>query len=136
MSTMSAGGSLGRGSRALHLQHHQSSLSALHMAANNNNNNNGTINNNNSLNTIDRRRSSLRVTFLFLIIFIQLLFCLFLFLHGFKIQLHLLLSCIYYIIHYFLYGFIYVRRRNFYFYLFYFSFKNVSVEDINRLLIA
>lgn len=136
MSTMSAGGSLGRGSRALHLQHHQSSLSALHMTVNNNNNNNGTINNNNSLNTIDRRRSSLRVTFLFFIIFIQLLFCLFLFLHGSKIQLHLLLSCIYYIIHYFLHGFIYVRRRNFYFYLFYFTLKNVSVEDINRLLIA
>ncbi|XP_034949345.1 liprin-alpha-1 isoform X2 [Chelonus insularis] len=48
MSTVSAGGSLGRGNRALHLQHHQSSLSALHMATNNNSN------------TIDRRRSSLR----------------------------------------------------------------------------
>lgn len=49
MSTVSAGGSLGRGNRALHLQHHQSSLSALHMATNN-------------TSTIDRRRSSLRVT--------------------------------------------------------------------------
>lgn len=48
LSTMSAGGSLGRGSRALHLQHHQSSLSALHMASNHSN-------------TVDRRRSSLRV---------------------------------------------------------------------------
>ncbi|XP_044007142.1 kazrin-A isoform X3 [Aphidius gifuensis] len=48
MSTISAGGSLGRGNRALHLQHHQSSLSALHMAAAN------------AANTIDRRRSSLR----------------------------------------------------------------------------
>lgn len=47
MSTVSAGGSLGRGSRALHLQHHQSSLSALHMAANHSG-------------TVDRRRSSLR----------------------------------------------------------------------------
>ncbi|XP_020293605.1 kazrin [Pseudomyrmex gracilis] len=47
MSTASAGGSLGRGSRALHLQHHQSSLSALHMTANH-------------TGTIDRRRSSLR----------------------------------------------------------------------------
>ncbi|XP_023287561.1 kazrin [Orussus abietinus] len=47
ISSVSAGGSLGRGSRALHLQHHQSSLSALHMAANH-----GT--------TVDRRRSSLR----------------------------------------------------------------------------
>ncbi|XP_011300895.1 liprin-beta-1 isoform X3 [Fopius arisanus] len=47
MSTVSAGGSLGRGNRALHLQHHQSSLSALHMATNNSS-------------TIDRRRSSLR----------------------------------------------------------------------------
>lgn len=46
LSTISAGGSLGRGSRALHLQHHQSSLSALHMA---------------SSNTVDRRRSSFRV---------------------------------------------------------------------------
>ncbi|XP_043466903.1 kazrin isoform X3 [Leptopilina heterotoma] len=45
LSTISAGGSLGRGSRALHLQHHQSSLSALHMA---------------SSNTVDRRRSSFR----------------------------------------------------------------------------
>ncbi|XP_008553113.1 uncharacterized protein LOC103575197 isoform X5 [Microplitis demolitor] len=53
MSTVSAGGSLGRGNRTLHLQHHQSSLSALHMPTNNNNHNN-------SLNTIDRRRSSLR----------------------------------------------------------------------------
>lgn len=50
MSTVSAGGSLGRGSRALHLQHHQSSLSALHMAANHSG-------------TVDRRRSSLRVTY-------------------------------------------------------------------------
>ncbi|XP_076390612.1 liprin protein kazrin isoform X9 [Megachile rotundata] len=47
MSTVSAGGSLGRGSRALHLQHHQSSLSALHMTANHSG-------------TVDRRRSSLR----------------------------------------------------------------------------
>ncbi|XP_078034353.1 uncharacterized protein LOC144468621 isoform X3 [Augochlora pura] len=47
MSTVSAGGSLGRGSRALHLQHHQSSLSALHMTANH-------------TGTVDRRRSSLR----------------------------------------------------------------------------
>ncbi|XP_011053732.1 PREDICTED: liprin-beta-2 isoform X2 [Acromyrmex echinatior] len=47
MSTTSAGGSLGRGSRALHLQHHQSSLSALHMTANH-------------TGTVDRRRSSLR----------------------------------------------------------------------------
>ncbi|XP_070169200.1 kazrin isoform X6 [Polyergus mexicanus] len=47
MSTASAGGSLGRGSRALHLQHHQSSLSALHMTANH-------------TGTVDRRRSSLR----------------------------------------------------------------------------
>ncbi|XP_057327866.1 uncharacterized protein LOC130669146 isoform X6 [Microplitis mediator] len=54
MSTVSAGGSLGRGNRTLHLQHHQSSLSALHMPTNNNNHNS------NSLNTIDRRRSSLR----------------------------------------------------------------------------
>lgn len=50
MSTASAGGSLGRGSRALHLQHHQSSLSALHMTANH-------------TGTVDRRRSSLRVTY-------------------------------------------------------------------------
>lgn len=50
MSTVSAGGSLGRGSRALHLQHHQSSLSALHMTANHSG-------------TVDRRRSSLRVTY-------------------------------------------------------------------------
>lgn len=50
MSTASAGGSLGRGSRALHLQHHQSSLSALHMTTNH-------------TGTIDRRRSSLRVTY-------------------------------------------------------------------------
>lgn len=50
MSTVSAGGSLGRGSRALHLQHHQSSLSALHMTANH-------------TGTVDRRRSSLRVTY-------------------------------------------------------------------------
>ncbi|XP_076233610.1 liprin protein kazrin isoform X1 [Calliopsis andreniformis] len=49
MSTVSAGGSLGRGSRALHLQHHQSSLSALHMAANHSG-------------TVDRRRSSLRLS--------------------------------------------------------------------------
>ncbi|XP_043269529.1 uncharacterized protein Liprin-gamma isoform X4 [Venturia canescens] len=49
MSTVSAGGSLGRGNRSLHLQHHQSSLSALHMASAANNSN-----------TIDRRRSSLR----------------------------------------------------------------------------
>ncbi|XP_011300893.1 liprin-beta-1 isoform X2 [Fopius arisanus] len=49
MSTVSAGGSLGRGNRALHLQHHQSSLSALHMATNNSS-------------TIDRRRSSLRLS--------------------------------------------------------------------------
>ncbi|XP_068983018.1 kazrin isoform X2 [Bombus flavifrons] len=47
MSTVSAGGSLGRGSRALHLQHHQSSLSALHMTTNHSG-------------TVDRRRSSLR----------------------------------------------------------------------------
>ncbi|XP_051157600.1 liprin-beta-2 isoform X2 [Leptopilina boulardi] len=47
LSTISAGGSLGRGSRALHLQHHQSSLSALHMASSHSN-------------TVDRRRSSLR----------------------------------------------------------------------------
>ncbi|XP_076680762.1 liprin protein kazrin isoform X4 [Andrena cerasifolii] len=47
MSTVSAGGSLGRGSRGLHLQHHQSSLSALHMTANHSG-------------TVDRRRSSLR----------------------------------------------------------------------------
>ncbi|XP_012054083.1 PREDICTED: uncharacterized protein LOC105617115 [Atta cephalotes] len=47
MSTASTGGSLGRGSRALHLQHHQSSLSALHMTANH-------------TGTVDRRRSSLR----------------------------------------------------------------------------
>ncbi|XP_072767360.1 uncharacterized protein Liprin-gamma isoform X7 [Anoplolepis gracilipes] len=47
MSTASAGGSLGRGNRALHLQHHQSSLSALHMTANH-------------TGTVDRRRSSLR----------------------------------------------------------------------------
>lgn len=52
MSTVSAGGSLGRGSRALHLQHHQSSLSALHMTANHSG-------------TVDRRRSSLRVTYRF-----------------------------------------------------------------------
>lgn len=50
MSTVSAGGSLGRGSRALHLQHHQSSLSALHMTTNHSG-------------TVDRRRSSLRVTY-------------------------------------------------------------------------
>lgn len=50
VSTVSAGGSLGRGNRAFHLQHHQSSLSALHMAANHNSS------------TVDRRRSSLRVT--------------------------------------------------------------------------
>lgn len=50
MSTVSTGGSLGRGSRALHLQHHQSSLSALHMTANHSG-------------TVDRRRSSLRVTY-------------------------------------------------------------------------
>ncbi|XP_076390609.1 liprin protein kazrin isoform X6 [Megachile rotundata] len=49
MSTVSAGGSLGRGSRALHLQHHQSSLSALHMTANHSG-------------TVDRRRSSLRLS--------------------------------------------------------------------------
>nr|XP_031848056.1 kazrin isoform X3 [Nomia melanderi] len=49
MSTVSAGGSLGRGSRALHLQHHQSSLSALHMTANH-------------TGTVDRRRSSLRLS--------------------------------------------------------------------------
>lgn len=48
LSSISAGGSLGRGSRALHLQHHQSSLSALHMASSHSN-------------TVDRRRSSLRV---------------------------------------------------------------------------
>ncbi|XP_033208496.1 kazrin isoform X2 [Belonocnema kinseyi] len=48
LSTMSAGGSLGRGSRALHLPHHQSSLSALHMTSNNHSS------------TVDRRRSSLR----------------------------------------------------------------------------
>ncbi|XP_018394051.1 PREDICTED: kazrin isoform X3 [Cyphomyrmex costatus] len=47
ISSASAGGSLGRGSRALHLQHHQSSLSALHMTANH-------------TGTVDRRRSSLR----------------------------------------------------------------------------
>ncbi|XP_046821229.1 kazrin isoform X1 [Vespa crabro] len=46
MSTMSAGGSLNRGSRTLH-QHHQTSLSALHMTANH-------------VGTVDRRRSSLR----------------------------------------------------------------------------
>ncbi|KYN04182.1 hypothetical protein ALC62_04947, partial [Cyphomyrmex costatus] len=50
ISSASAGGSLGRGSRALHLQHHQSSLSALHMTANH-------------TGTVDRRRSSLRVTY-------------------------------------------------------------------------
>lgn len=50
ISTASAGGSLGRGSRALHLQHHQSSLSALHMTANH-------------TGTVDRRRSSLRVMY-------------------------------------------------------------------------
>lgn len=50
MSTVSTGGNLGRGSRALHLQHHQSSLSALHMTANHSG-------------TVDRRRSSLRVTY-------------------------------------------------------------------------
>ncbi|XP_046469763.1 kazrin isoform X9 [Neodiprion pinetum] len=50
VSTVSAGGSLGRGNRAFHLQHHQSSLSALHMAANHNSN------------TVDRRRSSLRLS--------------------------------------------------------------------------
>ncbi|XP_076680763.1 liprin protein kazrin isoform X5 [Andrena cerasifolii] len=49
MSTVSAGGSLGRGSRGLHLQHHQSSLSALHMTANHSG-------------TVDRRRSSLRLS--------------------------------------------------------------------------
>nr|XP_012223206.1 PREDICTED: kazrin isoform X4 [Linepithema humile] len=49
ISTASAGGSLGRGSRALHLQHHQSSLSALHMTANH-------------TGTVDRRRSSLRLS--------------------------------------------------------------------------
>ncbi|KAI4494803.1 hypothetical protein M0804_001004 [Polistes exclamans] len=49
MSTMSAGGSLNRGSRALH-QHHQTSLSALHMTANH-------------VGTVDRRRSSLRVMY-------------------------------------------------------------------------
>ncbi|XP_024939705.1 liprin-beta-2 isoform X4 [Cephus cinctus] len=49
VSTVSAGGSLGRGNRGLHLQHHQSSLSALHMAANHSN-------------TVDRRRSSLRLS--------------------------------------------------------------------------
>ncbi|KAG7196433.1 hypothetical protein KM043_018537 [Ampulex compressa] len=49
MSTVSAGGSLGRGSRALHLQQHQSSLSALHMTANH-------------TGTVDRRRSSLRLS--------------------------------------------------------------------------
>ncbi|KAK2579253.1 hypothetical protein KPH14_008218 [Odynerus spinipes] len=47
MSTMSAGGSLNRGSRAALHQHHQTSLSALHMTANH-------------VGTVDRRRSSLR----------------------------------------------------------------------------
>ncbi|XP_035734757.1 kazrin-like isoform X8 [Vespa mandarinia] len=50
MSTMSAGGSLNRGSRALH-QHHQTSLSALHMTANH-------------VGTVDRRRSSLRLSWM------------------------------------------------------------------------
>ncbi|XP_015175740.1 PREDICTED: kazrin isoform X2 [Polistes dominula] len=51
MSTMSAGGSLNRGSRAALHQHHQTSLSALHMTANH-------------VGTVDRRRSSLRLSWM------------------------------------------------------------------------
>ncbi|KAK0083465.1 hypothetical protein PV325_008720 [Microctonus aethiopoides] len=45
---MSTGGSTGRSNHAFHLQHHQSSLSALHMATTNNSS------------TIEKRHSSLR----------------------------------------------------------------------------